>query len=64
MDLVHYSEGIPPAMRSGYIVLVLLCRHYSVLKGLSFVVVAQVLAISQTCYITRSKSDTAHNPTV
>ena len=51
-DLVHYSEGIPSAMHCGYNVLVklLLCRHYLMFKGLSFVGVSQGLGVSQTGY--------------
>ena len=50
MDLVHHSERIPSAMHRGYFVLVkmLLCRHYPMLKGLSYLGVSQDLAISQT----------------
>ena len=38
IDHVHCSEGIPSAMHCGYCVLVkmLLCRHYPMLNGLSF----------------------------
>jgi len=47
MDIMHYSEGTLSAMHCGYFVLdkILLCRHYPILKGLSFVGVSQDLAV-------------------
>ena len=46
-------------MHCGYFVLVkiFLCRHYSMLKCLSFLGVAHDLAVLQTGYITRKSSE-------
>ena len=67
--MTSFSGEALPAQCIVHFVLVkmLLCRHYPMLKGLSFVDVSQELAVSQTGYMTRRTSDkhfTARNQIV
>ena len=62
MDLVHNDVIIWESPSAQFIVhfvfvKIVLCRHYPMLKGLSFLGVSQDLAVSQTGYITSQRSD-------
>ena len=62
-----YGKALPAKCSVGTALVKILCRHYPVLKRLSFGGVSQALSVSQTGYMTRRKFDqdfTAPNPSV